>query len=76
MSNVHPTYIDSESNTSHKITTKQMTGLGYRHVPEKGLHIYNCFGVCHVVFLSTHSALFVHNHHVGSKGDTTPEQII
>lgn len=48
----------------------------FRHLPEKCLHVDDGFGVCHVVFLGTHGAFLVHDHHVGSKSHPTPEQVV
>lgn len=69
MSHVHSLYTESQSHISHRCLR---AGLS-RYLPEKGLHVYNRFGICHVVFLGTHGAFFVHNHHVGSESHSTPE---
>lgn len=45
-------------------------------IPEHGLDVDDGFGVGHVVLLSTHGALLVHNHQVVSVDDATLEQVV
>lgn len=45
-------------------------------LPEHCLDIDDGLGICHVVFLSTHSALLVHNDQVVSIDDTTLQQVV
>ncbi len=50
---------------------KALSGL-----PEHSLDVDDGLGVCHVVLLSTHGALFVHNHQVVSVDYSTLEQVV
>lgn len=45
-------------------------------LPEHGLDVDDGLGVCHVVLLSAHRALFVHHHQVVSVDDSTLEQVV
>lgn len=45
-------------------------------LPEHCLDIDDGLGICHVVFLSTHGALLVHNDQVVSIDDTTLQQVV
>jgi len=45
-------------------------------LPEHGLDVDDGLGVCHVVFLSTHGALLVHNHQVVGVDYATLQQVV
>lgn len=45
-------------------------------LPEHRLHIDNSFGISHVVLLSTHCALFIHNNQIIGIDDATLQQAV
>lgn len=45
-------------------------------LPEHSLDVDDGLGVCHVVLLSAHGALLVHNHQVVCVDYTTLEQVV
>lgn len=45
-------------------------------LPEHSLNVDDGLGICHVVLLSAHGALLVHNHQVVGVDYTTLEQIV
>lgn len=45
-------------------------------IPEHSLDVDDGLGVCHVVLLSAHGALLVHDHQVVGVDDTTLQQVV
>lgn len=45
-------------------------------IPEHGLDVDDGLGVCHVVLLGAHGALFVHDHQVVGVDDTALQQVV
>lgn len=46
------------------------------HAPEHGLDIDDGLGVCHVVLLSAHCALLIHNHQVVCVDDAALQEVV